>query len=1170
MKRVINRKLIYAFLSLSVALILCFVFSFSQNKAFANQNKYGNYVPGKAIVCVDGGANALNTSNSANTLGTFTVSDSLMTLDSSREVQELIGAYSSNLKNQLFNIKPQYAYNNSSKQCEILLVDCEDTEKFVENASKVNCILWAQPDYIMQTNEIKDAGKIDEAPANTTPDPNLDTDPLFKYQWAYDGNNIGSASTNIGALDTWKAEESDTQDYSSVVAVIDTGVDYEHPDLKANMWGDGNTIPALTALGGGKYGIDTVEDEDSTDPMDRDNGHGTHCASSIASPFNNVGVMGVNGNNAKIMGCRFMNTNGGPTSGAIKCFNYIITAKKNDVNVSCISNSWGDSDSMSVPNFALESVTNEAGLNGIVTCFSAGNDTYNMDDYPYRIIQNPYTINIGSCDDYGAPSSFSNYGEHTVDLFSPGNRMLNCVSRYEGIDTSRQQYLSWINPEEDSYFHENFKSQNPKILMSSHLVDNTRNVISGQVNAEEECGSVDLTSYKEGDRIHVQLDIKKSDLQALIDSGVAPYYSFLYQLEDVEIVNNRFGVRYIDGEDEPPLSTTWISRYNHDRDMCIQDLENNDFYKVSGDKVSLEAELDLTYVGPNAKFNLYDFGFGKNKGIYGYKNGTSMACPVVSGIVSHIYPRFHATSAEDAKNVIAYVKGSTKDLPVLADKSINPGVVNLKSAYDAVTTTPSSVHPVVDSIELSNNADGNISAVLHGYFFGVSRGVVQYDGTTIDDSKISYWSDREVRFVIPDCNEHLAKFSINRTDGKSGRNYFVAGNELSDFVNLPVSNFSYNVGESTIKTEDMNVLRSATTENAMYCLYGAETGPDTGLMVIERFDFATSTWSSIDLSNLNIMVSGYNYYYSMASGKDEIYLLYQTKDGPYKVATYSESLNTIISDADLPSAHYGDMIGNINGELYLMGRVCSIEKSRDFDMVKIYPDTGVIYENVGDFPYFDEDYETYNDVACGNVSVYGDYIYISDCFMLFNITEEGSTSDIYFGGPVFFDGSNWKQGSYSMYYDVKDQMLRSASYATSFGLISNGIWNDATSNELKDTWTYSVNDDIWTLTNYKFSDVKCRSFTGTCHNNNFYILGQRSLVNDIAFRYLPLSKVGATSQNVTLNVAKGVNPTPGPVPIFIDSSAATGDSLNNIICLAIILFMSSFLICYLRKSRVKL
>ena len=106
---------------------------------------------------------------------------------------------------------------------------------------------------------------------------------------------------------------SPTGDGSVIVASIDTGVNYNHPDLAANMWRNPLEIPGngIDDDGDGYvddvYGIDTVNHD--SNPMD-DQGHGTHTAGTIAAVGNNgLGVVGVNWN-AKILACKFLDADG--------------------------------------------------------------------------------------------------------------------------------------------------------------------------------------------------------------------------------------------------------------------------------------------------------------------------------------------------------------------------------------------------------------------------------------------------------------------------------------------------------------------------------------------------------------------------------------------------------------------------------------------------------------------------------------------------------------------------------------------------------------------------------------------------------------------------------------------------------------------------------------------
>jgi subtilisin family serine protease len=133
-----------------------------------------------------------------------------------------------------------------------------------------------------------------------------------------------------------------------VVAVIDSGVDYNHEDLQANMFRNAAECDSdgIDDDGNGYVddcrGIDVVEND--SDPMDGEQ-HGTHVAGTIGAVGNNgVGVTGVAWN-VKILPCRFLDANGvGTTAGAIRCLDYIAAMKDRGVDIVASNNSWGSSE----------------------------------------------------------------------------------------------------------------------------------------------------------------------------------------------------------------------------------------------------------------------------------------------------------------------------------------------------------------------------------------------------------------------------------------------------------------------------------------------------------------------------------------------------------------------------------------------------------------------------------------------------------------------------------------------------------------------------------------------------------------------------------------------------------------------------------------------------------
>lgn len=199
-----------------------------------------------------------------------------------------------------------------------------------------------------------------------------------------------------------------------IVAVVDSGIDYTHPDLAANMWTNPGEIPGDGLDNDGNGVVDDVHGLNaitgSGDPLD-DEEHGTHCAGTIGAQGNNgQGVVGVQWN-ANLMGIKFLNHEGsGSTSNAIKGLLY---AEANGARIS--SNSWGGGKL----NQALYDVMASSSM--LHVC-AAGNDNQNNDvnpTYPGSF-DLPNVVAVAATDKGDRRVGFSSYGQTTVDLAAPG------------------------------------------------------------------------------------------------------------------------------------------------------------------------------------------------------------------------------------------------------------------------------------------------------------------------------------------------------------------------------------------------------------------------------------------------------------------------------------------------------------------------------------------------------------------------------------------------------------------------------------------------------------------------------------------------------------------------------------------------------------------------------
>ena len=291
-------------------------------------------------------------------------------------------------------------------------------EKLAAWADKQTGVLYAEPNFVYS---------ISETTASTAPDDPAMTDGSL---WGLHntGQSGGTADADIDAPEAWDLT---TGSADVVLAVIDTGVDYTHPDLAGNMW----TNPGEIAGDGidndsngyvdDVYGWDFVNDDN--DPMDGHD-HGTHVAGTIGGVGDNSsGISGVNWD-TEIMALKFLDDSGsGSTADAISAINYATMMKRDHgINVIASNNSWGGGSYSS----ALWDAIETAGREGILFIAAASNEGRNNDvvpSYPSNY-DSEYIVAVAATDRNDRLASFSNYGATTVDLGAPGVSIYSSVA----------------------------------------------------------------------------------------------------------------------------------------------------------------------------------------------------------------------------------------------------------------------------------------------------------------------------------------------------------------------------------------------------------------------------------------------------------------------------------------------------------------------------------------------------------------------------------------------------------------------------------------------------------------------------------------------------------------------------------------------------------------------
>lgn len=296
---------------------------------------------------------------------------------------------------------------------------CNITNQQSVNAAVQACqadpnIEYAEPNYIYT--------KFEPVPRRTTPN-----DPRFSELYAMQNSN----DADIDAVEAWDTQQGSRE---VIIGVIDTGVDYNHQDLSANMWrnpgesGDGKENNGVDDDGNGfvddVFGWDFQQDDN--DPMD-DHDHGTHVSGTIGAVGNNgTGVVGVNWQ-VSIMALKFLDSNGsGDVSDAIPAIIYAA-----DMGAKLTSNSWGGGGFSQAMQDAIE-YARDRGSIFVAAAGNSGLDNDSFANYPsnYDVAN---VVAVAANDRNDNLASFSNTGRQTVDLSAPGVDILSCQpgNRYQ-------------------------------------------------------------------------------------------------------------------------------------------------------------------------------------------------------------------------------------------------------------------------------------------------------------------------------------------------------------------------------------------------------------------------------------------------------------------------------------------------------------------------------------------------------------------------------------------------------------------------------------------------------------------------------------------------------------------------------------------------------------------
>ena len=691
-------------------------------------------------------------------------------------------------------------------------------------------------------------------------------------QWGYTSKTTQLTISSPNWNEAYMTNASSGEEGKEIcVAVLDSGVDYTHPDLQGVMMTNMDTFnPA-----GGKYGYNAVSGMDPTDPMD-DMGHGTHCAGIIAASWDGSGSSGVC-SGAKIVAVKAGASNGMFSNVAIlRGYQYLIDCVDNGLYLTAVNCSFGG-DAVGILQYLAAT---ELGKRGVVSCFAAGNSTYDNDEISNSsslMSDCPYVIGVGSAAATYVKSDFSNYGETTVNLFAPGDAILSTVSKesssyFPSVDKNA---VTCINFDGDESGVKVWSLENPTLDEQAFL-----DLVNGEgdaLNITESGESYD----KDGHSLELTLN---NSLYNYFLIAVPAAEDQLDQVAHAAVSLKSTQTRcitwlkpvYYDGYNKKVTFDTSSSGWfrpsqvwcNHSVNMAES---FSDYVYENGCLYFIISVYDSMYDASSTSENkLYvdDIGLGNNLLRYSFFQGTSMATPAVTGSVACVYSDLmqyggldKLEPAERAARVVEEMKGSTTYSAAFDGYCTSCGYFNfgesslcgVASRTGTIDSTGYYSTPVINSV--TDNHDGTID--IEGCKWNGS--MVQQPAVYIDgyNCAVFSWSANKIKVQIPEgivSGRHklmvvslAGKYSVRKIDlAETDGDYF-------DTIVLP-EELSQNevkitaIGSKVYATSEMlsGDLEIPTRSDELWC-YDRETSSWSRLADIPV------NWTETDTDNTTIV-----------------------------------------------------------------------------------------------------------------------------------------------------------------------------------------------------------------------------------------------------------------------------------------------------------------------------
>jgi subtilisin family serine protease len=502
-------------------------------------------------------------------------------------------------------------------------------------------------------------------------------DPLFAELWFLENRGqvvkgfAGTPGADIAAPAAWDRE---TGDPEMIVAVIDSGVAFDHPDLAGNVWSNAREISGNERDDDGngyvddQHGWDFVNDDANPSDYSRDlagDGHGTHVAGTIAARGDNGrGITGVMWR-GRIMALQVFDLFESSSffDAFIQNFNIAAALEYAVANGARIINCSFGGPSFSQAQFQAISNADRAGV--LVVC-AAGNASQNIDRSPsYPAAYDlPNIISVAATDERDRLSSYSNFGAASVDVAAPGGN--------GGFNI-----FSTIPPERETLFFEDFESG----LFRWEQGGTSR---EWSVAFDPRFGSlVALDSVGEYDNNEDTYIQTQSAIDAEGYRGLHIQFRSAFELEEnfdfLVVEGSTDGINF---STEFPV-TGFLTGFSSGVENILAWESDRDLGGPFYLRFRLDTDESITFDGAAVDdITLTGIRWEFTGDEYDFKSGTSMAAPVVAGVAGLVWSHRPALSHLEVKNAVL---NGVELLPGLDGVVRSGGRVNADLALDAAT-----------------------------------------------------------------------------------------------------------------------------------------------------------------------------------------------------------------------------------------------------------------------------------------------------------------------------------------------------------------------------------------------------------------------------------------------------------------------------------------------------